>query len=163
MMMGVFGLIVDCSMRWGWSSLLLLSIWLSLVWLIVKAIHFTYELHTWVIRVAIKTRYHSHWTDFHRSNLSLKKFLLLINCTLGSLAWLSKPAIVFTDLTFIDLICYWDNSFLLMNCTLGLLAWLLKLAIVLIDLTFIALICNQNNSLYSWIAYSVLPFIWALM
>ena len=32
-----------------------------------------------------------------------------MNCTLGSLAWLSKLAIVITDLAFIGLICLWDN------------------------------------------------------
>ena len=49
-----------------------------------KAINFTHELHACVIGVAIKTRYRSHRSDFHRSDLSLRQFTSLINCTLGS-------------------------------------------------------------------------------
>ena len=94
MMMGAFGLIVDCSMGWGWSLLPLLSIWLSLVWSIFEAIHFTHELHAWVLGVAIKTRYHFHKSDFHRFHLSLKQFTSLMNCTLSSTIYLGSNVVM---------------------------------------------------------------------
>ena len=113
MMMGAFSLMVYCLMRWGWLSLSLLFIWLLLVWLIPKAIHFTHELHAWVIGVAIETCYCSHKSNFRRSDLSLRQFTLLMNCMLGLSAWLSKLAIVLTNLTFICLIYYQANLLLL--------------------------------------------------
>ena len=83
MMIKAFGLIVDCLIGWGWSLLFFLSIWLSLVWLIPEPIHFTHELHTWVIGMAIETRYCSHRFDFYRSNLSSWQITSLINCIFG--------------------------------------------------------------------------------
>ena len=110
MMMGAFGLMVDCLMGWGLLLLPLLLIWLLSIWSITEAIYFTHELHARVISGAIETRYCFHKSDFHRSDLSLRQFILFMNCTLGSLACLSKLAIVLTDLTFIGLICHQDNS-----------------------------------------------------
>ena len=91
-MMGAFGLMMDCLMGWSWSSLLLLLVWLSLVWLILKVIHFTYELHILVIGMAIETRYCSYRSDFHKSDLSLKQFTLLTNFTLRSSIYLGPNA-----------------------------------------------------------------------
>ena len=54
--------------------------------------------------------YQSHRSDIYRSDWSLRQFILLMNCMLGSMAFLSKLIIVLTDLTFIGLICFWGNS-----------------------------------------------------
>ena len=101
---------VDCLMGWGWSSLLLLSISLSLGWLIPKAIYFTHKLHAWVIGVAIETCYHCYRSNFHRSDLSSRQLTSLMNCKFKLLAWLLKLAIALTDLTFISLTYHQDNS-----------------------------------------------------
>ena len=94
MMIGAFGLMVDCSIGLDWSSLLSLLIWLSSVWLILKAIYFTYELHAWVFGVAFKTCYRSHKSDFHKFDLSSGQFTSLINCMLFSTIHLSPNAVM---------------------------------------------------------------------
>ena len=92
--MEAFGLIVDCLMRWGLSSLPSLLIWLSSVWLISKAIHFTHKLHIQVIGVAIETCYCFHKSNFHKSDLSLRQFISLINCTIDSTIHLGHNAVM---------------------------------------------------------------------
>ena len=62
-----------------------------------------------VISFAIKTRYYFYGSDFYRSDWSLRQFTSLMNCMLGSLALLSKLAIILTDLMFIGLIGLQDN------------------------------------------------------
>ena len=94
MMIGVFVLMVYCLMRWAWLSLLLLSIWLSLFWSIPKAIRFTHELHARIIGMAIKTCYHFHKSDFHKSDLSLSQFTSFMNCTLGFTIYLGPNAVM---------------------------------------------------------------------
>ena len=56
-----------------------------------------------------------------------------MNYTLGLSAWLLKLTLVFTDLTFIGLICYQDNS--LMNYTLGSIIYLGPNAIMIARLS----------------------------
>ena len=94
MIMGAFGPMIDYLMGWGWSSLPLLLIWLSLVWSIPEAIHFTYKLHTWVIGVAIETHYCFHKSDFYKSDLSLRQFTSFMNCTLGFIIYLGPYAVI---------------------------------------------------------------------
>ena len=108
MMMGAFVLIVDCSIEWVWSSLPLLLMWLSLVWLIPKAIHFTHELHARVIGVAIETCYRSHRSDFYRSDLLSRQFTLLMNYMLGSTIYLCPNAVMTAGLSSYKFrfICY---------------------------------------------------------
>ena len=94
MMMGAFGMMVDWLIEWGWSSLLLLLIRLLLVWSIIKTIHFTQELYARSIGVAIKTRYCSYKSNFHRSDLSLKLFTSFLNCMLGSTIYLGSNSVM---------------------------------------------------------------------
>ena len=94
MMIKAFGLIVDCLMGWGWSSLPSLSIWFLSVWSIPKAIHFTYKLLVWVIGVAIETRYCSYRSDFHKSDLSPWEFTSFMNCMLGSTIHLDSNSVI---------------------------------------------------------------------
>ena len=68
----------------------------SLVWSILKAIHFTHELYARVIDMAIKTWYCSQKSDFYKFDLSSRQFTLLINCTLGSIIYLSSNAVMIT-------------------------------------------------------------------
>ena len=63
-----------------------------------------YRIRLVVIGLAINACYHPYRSDFYRSDQSSRQFTLLINCTIGLLALLSKLAIIFTDLTFICLI-----------------------------------------------------------
>ena len=99
MMIRAFGLIVDFLIEWGWSLSQLLLIWLSLVWSIPKAIHFTHKLHAWVIGVAIETCYCSYKFNFHRSDLSSRQFTLPMNCTLISIFHLGLNAVMIIRLS----------------------------------------------------------------
>ena len=120
MMMKAFSLIIDCSMRCSWLSSFLLFIYLSLVWSIPKAIHFTHKLHTQVIGVAIKTYYLFHRFDFHRSDLSSKQFTLLMNCTLSFIIYLGSNAVITTGLSSHKsrFICYFRITALLRGIVL---------------------------------------------
>ena len=67
---------------------------------------------------------HCYQSDFHWSDQSLRQFTLLINCMLRLLAWLSKLSIILIDLTFINLICHWDNSlYSWISCLVLLFIW----------------------------------------
>ena len=89
------------------------SVWSDCIFEIVDC----YKMKLVVINFTIDSCYCFHRSKFHRFDQFLRQFILLLNCTFGSLALQSKLAIIFTDLTFIGLICPWDNS--LMNCILG--------------------------------------------
>ena len=134
MMMEAFGLMVDRLMGWDWSSLLLVSIWLSWVWLIFKLIYFTHELHAWVIVVAIKTYYCSHNLTFiglicHQDNLLYSKIArLVLPFILAPMeSWLlNHLAISLDSSAILGLLYYWKELFFDRGLMEKLWCWRLK-------------------------------------
>ena len=108
----------DCLLLVSLSTLLsFLQIWLLLVWLVSKAIHFTHKLRAWVINVIIKTCYYSHKSDFFRPDWSLRQFTSFINCTLDFIIHLGPNTVMTAGLSnhkfrfiyYFKFVHYWEK------------------------------------------------------
>ena len=99
-----------------------------------KIIHFTHKLHIQVISITIKTCYYSHRSDFHKSDLSPRQFISLMNGTLSFTIHLSANAVINAGLSsyksrFIYhfmIAHYWERLIFYKWSIENLLYWYLK-------------------------------------